>query len=275
MAQSFVNIIYLKIAGFTIKLDFYPRRKKSDQNPSFNKLFETIQTLFSGYITNSNPHVDYTIELHRKHPIILTKQVEGKSFKFIHLCQDDKDKTITFQHISISHFLILVKKIIHTLLVKNGGFIMHGSAVHFNGKALVFVGRSGAGKSTAMSLLSDKYLALADDSVIIKKQKDIFFLYQTPFFVEKNKWIMRNKEGFEINSVFFLRKSQSFKKEKIFNKKNVALLLTRQMFTDKKDVKSQMKYLLEFVAQFNRFYFLYFAKDSQQLANLLTATVTT
>jgi len=275
MAQSFVNIIYLKIAGFTIKLDFYPRRKKSDQNPSFNKLFETIQTLFSGYITNSNPHVDYTIELHRKHPIILTKQVEGKSFKFFHLCQDDKDKTITFQHISISHFLILVKKIIHTLLVKNGGFIMHGSAVHFNGKALVFVGRSGAGKSTAMSLLSDKYLALADDSVIIKKQKDIFFLYQTPFFVEKNKWIMRNKEGFEINSVFFLRKSQSFKKEKIFNKKNVALLLTRQMFTDKKDVKSQMKYLLEFVAQFNRFYFLYFAKDSQQLANLLTATVTT
>jgi len=45
MTHNSSNIIYLKIAGFNIKLDFYPRRKKGKENPSFNNLFENIKTL--------------------------------------------------------------------------------------------------------------------------------------------------------------------------------------------------------------------------------------
>lgn len=271
MIDKPLNSIYLTIAGFTIKLDFYPRRKSPTPNPSYNKLFEAINSQFKGFISEPKGKVDYTVALQRQHPAILKKRIKGHEVALLHFYTQKPgyEKIFTYQHISISQFLILLKKIVHKLLIKNDGFILHASAVKFNGKAVIFVGKHGAGKSTAMTLLNKRFPAIADDSVIVKKEGNIYSMYQTPFVVEKNRWIHRGKALFEIDKICFLKKSPYFKLEKINDKEFIVLRLVKQIFSERIGMASQAKYLIEFVEKFDGFNFLYFAKDNEKLTRLL------
>ncbi|MEO0185730.1 MAG: hypothetical protein ABIL20_08045, partial [candidate division WOR-3 bacterium] len=61
------------------------------------------------------------------------------------------------------------------------------------------------GKSTAMTLLSKKFLPVASDTVIIKKEKKEFYVYQTPF-LEKDDWVKKDKKKYPLGKIFFLKK---------------------------------------------------------------------
>jgi hypothetical protein len=53
-----------------------------------------------------------------------------------------------------------------------GNFPLHGSAVQYEGKALMFMGPSGVGKSTtAQSLMAKEFQLLADDVCLVKKNE--------------------------------------------------------------------------------------------------------
>ena len=81
----------------------------------------------------------------------------------------------SYYHISISQFQFILRNVIQILLTENNGFILHASACVIDGKASLFTGFSGAGKSTVIKLLKTKYPALADDTVIIQKKGETFF----------------------------------------------------------------------------------------------------
>lgn len=49
---------------------------------------------------------------------------------------------------------------------------LHSSSVLISGKALLFLGHSTSGKSTISSILADRYRILADDKVLIQKDKN-------------------------------------------------------------------------------------------------------
>jgi hypothetical protein len=57
----------------------------------------------------------------------------------------------------------LLGVVIGTLLHQRGHFTLHGSAVSIDGKAVAFIGRKGAGKSTAAALQARGHPLVSDD----------------------------------------------------------------------------------------------------------------
>lgn len=65
------------------------------------------------------------------------------------------------------------------LLADREGCYMHSSGVIFEGKGLLFVGHSDAGKSTMVKMLLDKAEILCDDRIIMRKVPEGFRIYGT------------------------------------------------------------------------------------------------
>ncbi len=93
---------------------------------------------------------------------------------------------------------------------------VHGASAIINGKGLVFLGQSGAGKSTMVNMLADKLAGrveiLCDDRSIIARREDGFHLY--------GSWSHGDvptvsPNGAPLAAVFFLRQSTDNRLEKL------------------------------------------------------------
>jgi len=65
------------------------------------------------------------------------------------------------------------------ILADREGFYLHSCGVNYEGKGLLFVGHSEAGKSTMATMLKGKAEILCDDRMIVRKQQDSFKIYGT------------------------------------------------------------------------------------------------
>ncbi len=75
-----------------------------------------------------------------------------------------------------------VLRIIHTLvLAKTGGFLMHAASAIRNGRAFLFAGESGAGKTTISSLAPADATLLTDEISYIRNLDDRYVAFGTPF----------------------------------------------------------------------------------------------
>jgi hypothetical protein len=68
-------------------------------------------------------------------------------------------------------------------LLSRTGFLLHAATVLRNGHAYVFTGKSGAGKSTVVSL-SPAGSALTDEISLLRKKDGVWRAYGTPFWGE-------------------------------------------------------------------------------------------
>ena len=82
---------------------------------------------------------------------------------------------------SIAHVDIATRFAISVLLAKKGGFILHSSGMVHSGKALLFFGVSGSGKST-ITQVSQPDVILSDEAVIVLKKDGKWLAYGTPFY---------------------------------------------------------------------------------------------
>ena len=259
--------IYLSIAGYILQITFQRTETESVREEMMNVLIN----YYRGFIVEKNPGtIDYRIKfLNTATFYSLTKK---RVFNFLLVFRRTKQKKIlTFYHLGLAQVRMIIENILHDLL-GGRGFVLHASASFINGKAYLFTGKSGAGKSTVMKLLAKKYPPLADDSIILKKEGDIFYAYQTPFF-EKENWLKRGSLKYEIGSLYFLRKARYVNTEKIFNHEYVCGRLIKQFFTYQNNSASQTKIFFGFVSKFRKFHFLYFRKDDsvvKYLNNKLT-----
>ena len=81
-----------------------------------------------------------------------------------------------------------VLRIVHTLvLAKQGGFLLHSASAIRNGKAFLFAGVSGAGKTTISRLAPADATLLTDEISYLRKQNDGYTAYGTPFTGELAK----------------------------------------------------------------------------------------
>jgi hypothetical protein len=75
-----------------------------------------------------------------------------------------------------------VLRIVHTLLLaKEGGFLMHASSAIRNGRAFLFAGISGAGKTTIARLAPPDTSLLTDEISYVTRQDKDYFAFGTPF----------------------------------------------------------------------------------------------
>lgn len=75
-----------------------------------------------------------------------------------------------------------VLRILHTvLLADQGGMLMHASSVVLDGRAYLFTGVSGAGKTTISRLAPENAHLLTDEMSFIRLEDGEYFAYGTPF----------------------------------------------------------------------------------------------
>lgn len=81
-----------------------------------------------------------------------------------------------------------VLRIVHTLvLAKQGGFLLHSASAVRNGKAFLFAGVSGAGKTTISRLAPPDATLLTDEISYVRKSDRDYVAYGTPFTGELAK----------------------------------------------------------------------------------------
>jgi hypothetical protein len=81
-----------------------------------------------------------------------------------------------------------VLRIVHTLvLAKQGGFLLHSASAIRNGKAFLFAGVSGAGKTTISRLAPADATLLTDEISYVRKRDEDYFAFGTPFTGELAK----------------------------------------------------------------------------------------
>lgn len=75
-----------------------------------------------------------------------------------------------------------VLRIVHTLaLARQGGFLVHAASAIRNGKAFLFAGVSGAGKTTISRLAPADATLLTDEISYVRRARDGYVAYGTPF----------------------------------------------------------------------------------------------
>jgi hypothetical protein len=78
-----------------------------------------------------------------------------------------------------------VLRIVHTLLLaREGGFLLHASSAIRNGRAFLFSGVSGAGKTTIARLGPPDAVLLTDEISYVTKRDGRYFAVGTPFYGE-------------------------------------------------------------------------------------------
>ncbi len=81
-----------------------------------------------------------------------------------------------------------VLRIVHTLvLAKQGGFLLHSASAIRNGKAFLFAGVSGAGKTTISRLAPPDATLLTDEISYVRRHDNSYMAYGTPFTGELAK----------------------------------------------------------------------------------------
>jgi|SRR3989338_714717 len=262
--------MYLKIGGFYYKLIFHNIGSK--KVTPVNNLRLNITKYLKGFVINSIPDkTDYHIDFYRTQIISTNKTVNSNRYKLLHFFKEEDNKITTFQHISISHFYYIITYTLAKLLTAANGLVLHASAIHLKDEVAIFTGPSGAGKTTAASLLSKHCQRLANDSVIIRKENDKYLFYQTPYFekVQGNE-IVKTHRKFKLGKIFFLKKTTSCKIEKITSKKDVfQYLMSQIIMEDKVHMKKKLNILTDFIRNHNNFYYLYFPVDEDAVSKVI------
>lgn len=81
-----------------------------------------------------------------------------------------------------------ILRILHTVaLAEEGGMLLHASSVVRNGRAFVFTGVSGAGKTTISRLAPDDAQILTDEMSFLTLQDGDYHAHGTPFSGELNR----------------------------------------------------------------------------------------
>jgi hypothetical protein len=75
-----------------------------------------------------------------------------------------------------------VLRIVHTLVLsRQGGFLVHAASAVRNGKAFLFAGASGAGKTTLSRLAPADAVLLTDEISYVRRQEGGYIAFGTPF----------------------------------------------------------------------------------------------
>lgn len=259
------NTRYLSIAGFLIRINFL----KSDYENSRRNTIYMIDSVFDGFLVKSATKKiksNFFIDIKPTATYMFLDKTKNAFIK-LYTISDNPNRIISYYSLSIHQFQLILMQVLFWLLV-NKGFIVHCSAIKIHDQVILFLGKQGAGKSTAANLLADKYEVLADDSGIIKEEKGKYYFYQGPN-IEKNENIKKTDKRYLIKAIFLLKKARVYKVIKIMNKEFTFKKMIDQFLGDLKDSKQKIEFLLKMMNNFNSFYSLFFGKDKIKLKQLI------
>jgi hypothetical protein len=122
-----------------------------------------------------------------------------------------------------------VLRIVHSLVLsKEGGFLLHAASAIRNGRAFLFAGVSGAGKTTMARLAPTDAALLTDEISYVRKHKDGYFAFGTPFTGE----LAKSGENIcaPIAGLYLLAQGPQNRLEPVVHAEAVRALLTNILF---------------------------------------------
>jgi hypothetical protein len=95
---------------------------------------------------------------------------------------DPRERRGWIRHSANPYSIDAVLRIVHSiLLASEGGFLVHSASAVRRGRAFVFAGRSGAGKTTISRLAPREVTLLSDEISYIRRDGDGYRAFGTPF----------------------------------------------------------------------------------------------
>lgn len=252
--------LFLTIAGFTIKLVF--RSAKTHIKLRDDLMSLLIKQLHNFLYVNRGQTIHATIDFIDKPTNTIIYNKKNSSFMEFFQITDQKNYQ-TFYHISLYQFYSLLAHVLTMLLSQHGGITIHASAALIQGKATIFLGHSGAGKSTIIQLLRNKYPILADDHVIIRKKGAGYVAYQTPY-PEREAWFSKNPNPLPIGKMYFLKKGLYASERIIQNHEKLTYLLENVPLPEI-EKNFYIKFIMHFVSKQRNFYEFTFPKNQKTL----------
>jgi len=122
-------------------------------------------------------------------------------------------------------------RLLYSLLgLKFNAFLLHSSAFERNGKAFVFFGPGGSGKTTVARANSGNATVINDDLNVVRKIGGRFFAFGNPFYLQN---FSAGNFGAEIDSIYFLKKDERNYLKRMNSVDAIALLFNSITFGNK------------------------------------------
>lgn len=121
----------------------------------------------------------------------------------------------------------LLRILLTVVLLPRRGFLLHAASVVRDGRAYIFVGRSGAGKSTVASL-STPGSVLTDEISLVRFSDGCWHAFGTPFWGEFRAAGMNRH--FPIAGIYFLEQASEDRLEPLSTKEILRALLPCVLF---------------------------------------------
>ena len=200
------TILHLSIAGFIIKLVFHKSLDKQNKVTPKQFLKEILKYNKGFILEKKPPSTDFIIEFLEAKGFDIYENNEKRGF--IHFYSPVAYHHIsTFYHISRVQFIYILKSAVEELLSRKG-CVIHCSASLVRNHAVVFFGKSGAGKTTISSMLQKEYPVLADDEGYIKREGKTFYFYQGPF-LERSYSFAKTSTRYPIAAAYILEQGKN------------------------------------------------------------------
>jgi hypothetical protein len=184
--------LYLKIADINLQLNI---QHKSD------------------FLFLKNKYIDYFVEASRNNILIevfFIDNLKKQSVKY----KSENHFVISACSLSknFGYFSDLFLQTFIEIINGQNGLIIHASTLHFKNKGYIFMGHSGAGKSTIRKICKSLE-SLSDDIAIVRLVKKNYYLYGSPFYQSTKKSYPNKK--ILIKGIFNIKQNKYTKVEKL------------------------------------------------------------
>lgn len=242
------SAVVVEIGGLPIRL------RSSDPD-----LLHLLRERYAGYLGSSNQaSFDFEVEISPPEPESVDEdvQVTWDSGRWLMTRGDFRAEWNPsslhgrIQQTVNPYSLDSVLRIVHTLLLaQKGGFLVHASSAIRNGRAFLFSGVSGAGKTTISRLAPPDAALLTDEISYVTRENGTYFAIGTPFFGQ----LARAGENLKapIDTFYLLAKGPENKIEPIADAGAVRALMANILFfaRDPKFVELVFDAALDFIGR--------------------------
>ena len=229
--------VCLSIGGIDISI-------KSPRGRFIKRLYSD----YSHFLQENNSNIFFEIQLSHPLPVmndaeILLRRYNGayalKAEAFegtIDLKQKQVQVTLPSNILIFNTFLRIFYSVI---LPECAGFLVHAAGLEKDGKGYLFVGPSSSGKTTTAKN-AKHYRVLSDELVIVRRIKERFYLFSTPFAGEFGRKTYNTSA--QLKRIFFLHRQDQRRCKKQDILKTTLYLLKNVLFFAR-DVSSNQKVL--------------------------------
>lgn len=122
-----------------------------------------------------------------------------------------KEKEFIWSSTDLIYDFLQVLLINYLAITKKDGIFTHSMGVKdISGDGFLFAGKSGAGKSTLAKIYhkTAKTKVLNDDRIIIRKLKNKFYIYGSPWHGDFSDYLASRVDSAKLKGIFFLRKAK-------------------------------------------------------------------